>query len=114
MWISQCNRNELSALWNDDKFCLVCARSMASLVSGESCRLNAGDIVFGFVSVVPRSGFSRSLDWDSVTGIVFCLWLCRLGTLVPDPVVTSTGMTPNEVIVQWSELSCETSFPQSE
>jgi hypothetical protein len=37
-----------------------------------------------------------------------------MGTLVPDPVVTSTGMTPNEVIVQWSELSCETSFPQSE
>ena len=73
MWISQCNRNELSALWNDDKFRLVCARSMASLVSGESCWLDAGDIVVGFVSVVPRSGLSRSLDWDSVAGIVFCL-----------------------------------------
>lgn len=114
MWISQCDGSELPALRIDDKFCLVCARSMASLVSGESSRTSAGGVRRHLVSMVPGGGCSRSLDRSSVTGIIFCVWFCGMGTFVPDPAAASTGMTPNEVNVQWSELSCEPSFPQSE
>jgi hypothetical protein len=85
-----------------------------SFVSGESSGTHAGFFGCCLVSVVLCGGCSRSLDWNSVPGTILCVWFCRMGTFVPGPVVASTGMTPNEVNVQWSELSCETSFPQFE
>lgn len=114
MWISQSDRYELSALWDDNQFCLVCARPLAAFLSGESRWFDAGVVGRGFVSVVPCGGYTRPLDWNSVAGTFFRLWFCRMGTFVPAPVVASIGMRPNEVNVQRSELSWKTSYPQSE